>query len=129
MTDAAVRKLQALVRIPTVSDRDWSRVDSDAFDRLLAELRTQFPLLHGRLELTRIGSHGLLFHWPGAHDDRPIVLMAHLDVVPVDESAPWQHPAFSAEVHDGAVWGRGTLDDKGCVVAVSEAVERLLEAG
>ena len=45
--------LQALVRIPTVSDRDPSRVDTDAFDRLLAELATQFPLLHERLELTR----------------------------------------------------------------------------
>ncbi len=53
--------------------------------------------------------------------------MAHLDVVPVDESAPWRHPAFSAEVVDGAVWGRGTLDDKGCVAAICEAVERLLE--
>jgi carboxypeptidase PM20D1 len=52
--------------------------------------------------------------------------MAHLDVVPVDESAPWQHPAFSAEVVDGAIWGRGTLDDKGCVAAICEAVERLL---
>jgi carboxypeptidase PM20D1 len=129
MTDAAVGKLQALVRIPTVSDRDWSHVDTGAFDRLLAELRTQFPLLHGRLELTRIGSHGLLFHWPGAHHDRPVVLMAHLDVVPVDESAPWRHPAFSAEIVDGAVWGRGTLDDKGCVAAICEAVERLLQAG
>ena len=55
--------------------------------------------------------------------------MAHLDVVPVDESAPWQHPAFSAEIVDGAIWGRGTLDDKGCVAAICEAVERLLEAG
>ena len=127
MTDRAVAKLQALVRIATVSDRDPSRVDTDAFDRLLAELRTQFPLLHGRLELTRVGSHGLLFHWPGASSDRPVVLMAHLDVVPVDESAPWQHPAFSAEIVDGAVWGRGTLDDKGCVAAICEAVERLLE--
>jgi carboxypeptidase PM20D1 len=127
MTDRAVAKLQALVRIPTVSDRDWSRVDTDAFDRLLEELRTQFPLLHERLELTRVGSHGLLFHWPGASSDLPVVLMAHLDVVPVDESAPWQHPAFSAELADGAVWGRGTLDDKGCVAAVCEAVERLLE--
>jgi carboxypeptidase PM20D1 len=127
MTDRAVAKLQALVRIPTVSDRDWSRVDTDAFDRLLAELRTQFPLLHERLELTRVGSHGLLFHWPGASSDRPVVLMAHLDVVPVDESAPWQHPAFSAAIVDGAIWGRGTLDDKGCVAAICEAVERLLE--
>jgi carboxypeptidase PM20D1 len=58
-----------------------------------------------------------------------VVLMAHLDVVPVDESAPWQHPPFGAEIHDGAVWGRGTLDDKGCLVAICEAVERLLAQG
>ena len=128
-TDPAVEKLQALVRIPTVSDRDPARVDTDAFDRLLEELRAQFPLLHEQLELTRIGSHGLLLHWFGRSATHPVVLMAHLDVVPVDESAPWQHPPFSAEIHDGAVWGRGTLDDKGCVAAICEAVERLLEAG
>src|SRR4051795_12813883 len=129
MTERAVAKLQTLVRIPTVSDRDPARVDTDAFDRLLDELRAQFPLLHEHLELTRIGSHGLLLRWPGHADDRPVVLMAHLDVVPVDESAPWRHPPFSAEIHEGAVWGRGTLDDKGCVTAICEAVERLLEAG
>ncbi len=129
MTDRAVAKLQALVRIPTVSDRDPSRVDAAVFDRLLDELRTQFPMLHERLELTRVGTHGLLFRWPGQGDRKPIVLMAHLDVVPVDESAPWQHPAFSADLVDGAIWGRGTLDDKGCVAAICEAVERLLEAG
>lgn len=129
MTDPAVAKLQALVRIPTVSDRDPARVDVAAFDRLLQELRAQFPLLHERLELTRIDGHALLFRWPGRAATKPVVLMAHLDVVPVDESAPWQHPPFSAEVVDGAVWGRGTLDDKGCATAVCEAVERLLTAG
>src|SRR3954453_9527393 len=129
MTDRAVAKLQALVRIPSVSDRDPARVDTAAFDRLLDELRRPFPLLHERLALTRVGSHGLLFRWPGRGDAEPVVLMAHLDVVPVDESAPWQHPAFSAEIVDGAIWGRGTLDDKGCVTAICEAVERLLEAG
>lgn len=127
MTDRAVAKLQALVRIPTVSDRDPDRVDAAAFDALLAELRAQFPLLHEHLELTRVGTHGLLFRWPDAAAARPLVLMAHLDVVPVDESAPWRHPPFDAVLAEGAVWGRGTLDDKGCVTAVCEAVERLLE--
>src|SRR3954451_6685854 len=127
--DRAVAKLQALVRIASVSDRDASRLDTAAVDRLLDELRAQSPLLHEHLEPNRVGSHGLLFHWAGRSADRPVVLMAHLDVVPVDESAPWQHPPFSAEIHDGAVWGRGTLDDKGCVTAICEAVERLLGAG
>ena len=127
MTPRAVGKLQALVRIPTVSDRDPELVDAAAFDELLAELALQFPLLHARLALTHVDSHGLLFHWTGRSAERPVVLMAHLDVVPVDEAAPWQHPPFGAEIHDGAVWGRGTLDDKGAVVGICEAVETLLE--
>ena len=129
MTDRAVAKLQALVRVPSISDRDPARVDGAVFHRLHDELRAQFPILHERLALTRVGTHGLLFRWPGRATDKPVVLMAHLDVVPVDESAPWQHPPFAAEIVDGAVWGRGTLDDKGCVTAICEAVERLLEVG
>lgn len=123
----AVGKLQALVRIPTVSHRDRSLVDADAFDRLLVELERQFPLLHERLELTRIPTHALLFRWPGRSSERPVVLMAHLDVVPVEGT--WQHPAFSGDVVDGNIWGRGTLDDKGCVAGICEAVETLLEDG
>ena len=125
--DRAVAKLQALVRIPTVSHRDPALIDTEAFDLLLVELERQFPLLHERLELTRVSSHALLFRWPGASSARPIVLMAHLDVVPVEGT--WTHPPFEAAVIDGIIWGRGTLDDKGCVAAICEAVETLLEAG
>jgi carboxypeptidase PM20D1 len=126
VTHPSVEKLQALIRIPTVSDRDPGAVDPAAFDEFVLELARQFPLLHERLELTRVDTHGLLFHWPGRSAARPVVLMAHLDVVPVDDGAPWQHPPFGAEIHDGAVWGRGTLDDKGQLVAICEAVETLL---
>ena len=121
----AVRKLQSLVRIPTVSYPDLDRVDAAAFDAFVEELARQFPLLHERLELTRIHTHGLLFHWAGASAERPVVLMAHLDVVPVEGT--WQHDAFAGEIAEGQVWGRGTLDDKGCLVAICEAVETLLE--
>jgi carboxypeptidase PM20D1 len=121
----AVAKLQALIRIPTVSYRETDRIDTAAFDTFVEELARQFPLLHERLELSRVHTHGLLFHWRGASADRPIVLMAHLDVVPVEGS--WQHGAFSGAVVDGQIWGRGTLDDKGCLVGVCEAVETLLE--
>src|ERR1043165_6469588 len=123
----AVQRLQALVRIPTVSYPEPERVDTDAYDAFVAELDRQFPLLHEQLELTRVHTHGLLFHWRGARADRPVVLMAHLDVVPVEGG--WQHGAFSGAVADAKVWGRGTLDDKGCLVAICEAVETLLEHG
>jgi carboxypeptidase PM20D1 len=131
--DRAVAKLQALVRIPTVSDRDPDEVDKASFDRFLDELRHHFPLLHKHLKLTRIHTHGLLFHWPGAPATRPVVLMAHLDVVPVE--GEWQHHPFGADLVEDpsgggrAIWGRGTLDDKGCLTGICEAVERLLERG
>ena len=119
--------LQRLVRIPTVSSPDEAEIDSAAFDAALAALAEEFPLLHERLEVTRVRDHSLLLRWAGRDTGAdPVVLMAHLDVVPVDPSAPWQHPSFGAEVHDGAVWGRGTLDDKGSLVAICAAVERLL---
>ena len=129
MADSAVDKLRAVVRIPTVSYDDPTLVDEQAFADLEAELARQFPTLFERLECTRILGRSLLLHWPGASSERPVVLMAHLDVVPVDQSAPWRHPPFDATVADGAVWGRGTLDDKGALVGICEAVERLLGQG
>ncbi len=127
--DADVEKLRRLVRIPTVSSPVEAEVDAEVFASFLAALAEEFPLLHAHLEVTRVRDHSLLLRWPGRGSDDPVVLMAHLDVVPVDPTAPWQHPPFGAEVHDGAVWGRGTLDDKGSLVAICVAVERLLATG
>ena len=127
LRDRAVARLQALVRIPTVSRPDAADEDAEVFEAFLAELRSQFPLLHERLEPTRVTDHGLLFHWPGRDATRPVVLMAHLDVVPVDGDTTWRHPPFGADIVDGEIWGRGTLDDKGSLAGICEAVERLLE--
>ncbi|MBW0102253.1 M20/M25/M40 family metallo-hydrolase [Pseudonocardia sp. KRD291] len=131
--DPAVAALRSLVRAPTVSHRDPARTDGAAFDHLLDELARRFPLVHRDLAVTRPATHALLLHWRGRTGADPLVLMAHLDVVPVDGEAPWTHPPFDAVLADSpegpAVWGRGTLDDKGCVVAICTAVERLLGAG
>src|SRR5690349_11049071 len=127
--DRAAAKLQALVRFPTVSRIDPGQREGAPFVAFTEELERQFPLLHEHLELIRIPGHALLFRWPGASAERPVVLMAHIDVVPVDEDAPWQHPAFEARIVDGQLWGRGTLDDKGSLVGIAEAAERLLEQG
>ena len=41
----------------------------------------------------------------------PVLLMSHIDVVPADASE-WMHPPFAAEIHDGYMWGRGSIDTK-----------------
>ena len=58
--------------------------------------------------------------------------MAHQDVVPADEPG-WVHPAFGAELvgtgEDARIWARGTLDDKGTLGSILEAVESRLATG
>ena len=124
-----IEKLRRLVRLPTVSYADEAAIDASPFEEFRSALAEAFPLVHEHLTLHRIREQSLLLHWKGSSDADPMVLMAHIDVVPVDESAPWQHPPFAAEIHDGAVWGRGTLDDKGSLVGICAAVERLLGQG
>lgn len=125
----ALLRLQRLIRIPTVSDRDPDRTDHAAFEALHAALAEEYPLLHAHLERTELEGHSLLYRWPGASAERPVVLMAHMDVVPVDGDAPWRHDAFAGVIADGFLWGRGTLDDKNCVAGICEAVELLLADG
>lgn len=131
-----VEVLRATIRVPTVAERDPDLTDPAPFDQLHALLAEHFPLLHERLERVDPGEaapRALLWRWAGTSSDRPVVLMAHQDVVPVTPDDPWTHPAFAADVVETpegpAIWGRGTLDDKGQLVAICTAVERLLADG
>jgi carboxypeptidase PM20D1 len=120
-------RLAALIRIPTVSDaavRDESTFT--AFRERLAEL---YPVVHERLEREIVGGGALHLVWRGGGGDaRPIVLMAHHDVVPIGDQR-WQRDPFSGEIVDGVLHGRGALDDKGPLVAILEAIEGLLSEG
>ena len=126
---AAAEHLSALVRIPTVSSRGPGETDLGAFDELHATLARLYPLLHAALDLEVLPDRALLLHWRAASDERPVVLMAHQDVVPVVPAEWTSGDPFSGEIRDGSVWGRGTLDDKGSLVVLLEAVESLLGEG
>lgn len=126
--------LQELLRLPTVADPDPARTDPAPFRAAHEVLRRRFPLLHEHAEVEHVEPHGLLFHLaadpasPTAGAD-PVVLMAHLDIVPIGDKSRWTHPPLDARVVDGVVWGRGTLDDKGQLVAALTALEQLLAEG
>jgi acetylornithine deacetylase/succinyl-diaminopimelate desuccinylase-like protein len=48
----------------------------------------------------------------GTGGAKPLLLLHHMDVVPTDPSR-WQHDPFGAEIADGKIWGRGSIDMKG----------------
>ena len=126
--EAVTEHLAQLVRIPTVSNYDESKVDFSQFEQFRAELKRLYPQVHQTCPPVLCGNTGLLFHWKGASDAEPTVLMAHYDVVPVNEEA-WQHPPFCGQVFDGELWGRGTLDTKITLVGILEAAEQLIQKG
>jgi acetylornithine deacetylase/succinyl-diaminopimelate desuccinylase-like protein len=52
----------------------------------------------------------------GTGKGRPLLLMAHSDVVPADKSQWTQNP-FGGEIHEGYIYGRGSVDDKSLLAA------------
>lgn len=126
--EGAVSALQALVRCRTVSRYDHAEEDDAEFEKLLALLPTLYPHVIGSLSLTRMDDRALLLRWKGKRDGDPAVLMAHYDVVPVDETG-WEKPPFDGVIEDGVLWGRGTLDTKVTFNGVLFAAEQLLKAG
>ncbi len=127
-TEGAVQRLAQLVRIPTVSNYDAEKFDETQFEGFREKLRELYPRVHAMCPPVRIAHTGMLFHWKGKSSAAPVVLMAHYDVVPVDE-AGWKHPPFCGEVFDGELWGRGTLDTKITLLGILEAAERLMSEG
>jgi carboxypeptidase PM20D1 len=129
---AAGAALAEAVRARTVSGLLDPEGTAQALDALQAFLRTRYPLVHEKLEREVIGGHSLLYTWRGSDEKaRPFALMAHQDVAPVAPGTDrlWQQPPFSGAIEGGYVWGRGTWDDKGNLIAQLEAVERLLADG
>ncbi len=131
-TLAAGQRLAGAVKFPTISLASGAPIDTAAFVGLHQHLQTSFPLVHDSLTRELVGGLSLLYTWRGADTTlAPVVLMGHMDVVPVPEPnlPEWTHAPFSGDIADGFVWGRGTLDDKVTVLAILEAVEGLLTAG
>ncbi len=127
-SDRAVDNLCQLVRCKTVSYRDASLEDDGEFDKLIDLLPSLYPNVFKACEFTRLPDRALLFHWKGKSEGAPAVMMAHYDVVPVNEDM-WDVPAFEAIIRDGRVWGRGTLDTKVTFNGVLFAADHLIAEG
>jgi len=129
--EGAVERLSRAIRCNTVNYADHSLTDFTGFDQLQNIMRSEYPnvMQNGTFEL--IG-HSVLITIPGSDASlRPCLYMSHQDVVPVVKGTEndWTHGAFSGDIADGYIWGRGTLDIKNQVFAILEAAEYLLSHG
>ncbi len=132
-SNLACQHLSEAVRIPTINTGEGpNSPDARELLRFHQFLKKTFPLVHHFLKWEAIGGKSLLYEWPGRSPDRPPLLFAaHMDVVPIDPKSEgqWKFPPLSGTIAEGFIWGRGTLDDKHCLLALLEAAELLLKKG
>ena len=117
--------LSKLIKFETVSSRENKDITKFLeFHKLLHET---YPNFFNTVECENFDG-SLLLKWKGTDPSlKPVMLMNHHDVV--EASGEWTHPAFSGEIADGKVWGRGTLDTKGGLAMMLQAAEELIKEG
>jgi carboxypeptidase PM20D1 len=125
-------RLSQAIQHKTISFADKSDRKPEKFYEFHSFLASSFPLLHNNLAQEKINKLSLLYKWRGTDDSlKPILLMSHLDVVPVDQETQeqWIHAPFAGTIADGIIWGRGAIDIKSGVLGIMEAIENLLAQG
>ena len=126
---AAAQRLAQAVRFQTLSYQQAAKFPGAEFDRFRGFLAATYPRIRATLKSRQVNDYSLLYEWPGTDATlKPVLVMAHQDVVPVEPSSAdkWLQPPFGGVIADGFIWGRGTLDDKGALMALHEAAETLL---
>ena len=126
--ERAVDALRELVQCRTVSYYDHSLEDEAEFEKLISLLPGLYPRVFDVCSFNQLPDRALLLRWPGKTGGDPAVLMAHYDVVPVNEEN-WKKPPFAAILEDGILWGRGTLDTKVTFNGIFSAANYLIGKG
>lgn len=126
-----VTVLQQAIKLQTISGIKDS-ITNNEFDSLHHLIKSKFPLVDKHLNQLKFNNHSVLWEWKGSDQTKkPILLMAHQDVVPVDslDLEMWTNNPWEGEMIQDTIYGRGVLDDKGGLFAQLEAIEQLLEEG
>ncbi len=131
-TPEALDHFLGAIKYKTISYNDASLFDTAQFFGFHRYLETTYPLVHEKLSRKKVANYSLLYKWEGSDASlAPYVLMAHQDVVPIEEASRsmWTVDPFEGVVKQDSIWGRGACDDKINLIGIMESVEKLLKEG
>lgn len=130
--DTSVTNFIEALKIKTISPEDIANFDSTSFQTFSDFLAKTYPLSDSLLNKKTFNNYSFLYKWKGTDDHlKPVILMAHLDVVPAikENLSDWKAQPFSGKVINDTIWGRGAIDDKISVIGLLESTELLLKQG
>jgi acetylornithine deacetylase/succinyl-diaminopimelate desuccinylase-like protein len=108
-TSETIAHLKQLLRIDTTNPPGNERPAADYLARVLDQEGIAYRIVES--EPTRAS---LVARISGSGKKEPLLLNAHLDVVPAERDR-WRHDPFAGEEHEGCIWGRGAIDMKNMV--------------
>ena len=82
----------------------------------------------GNLGHDQTDRYNVYARFKGAEGGRSLMFNGHIDVMPADEVDEWTTPPFEPDIRDGKMYGRGTADMKGGLMAAAMAVQLLKDA-
>lgn len=124
--DEILADTQAFVAIPSVKDMTTANDAAPfgtnvqkALDWMIAKVQTD------GYTYKNVDNHAM--HIEFGQGEELIGILGHLDVVPEGEG--WTYKPFGGEIANGKMYGRGTSDDKGPIIATYYAIKALIDAG
>lgn len=138
--------LRDLLRIPSVTGQEAAAqywlgqhmrqlgldVDLWTIDVTALQKHPQFPGMEvDRSKHEAIGLAGMWRGTPGTRTStgKRLIFNGHIDVVPEGDHINWQHDPWRAELIDGRIYGRGSCDMKGGLMAALYAIKAIMDAG
>ncbi len=118
LKDEIIKGIQGVVRIKSVEEKDGSEFPfgEGVHNSLLYCLK-----LSEELGFKTKNVDNMVGYAEYGTGDELVAVLGHLDVVP--EGDGWTYPPYGGEVHDGKIYGRGTIDNKGPVIAALYALK------
>lgn len=133
-----INKLSGIIQIPSESYDDLGPVGKDErwdiFFQVEDYIKANYPTVFQNVKLDYANTHGLILTWEGSvppSEAKPILMLAHQDVVPVlaENVKDWTHPPYDGHYDGEIIWGRGATDDKGYLISIIESLDLLIKSG
>lgn len=133
-----ISKLSGIIKIPSESYDDLGPIGEDerwdVFYKMEDYIKVNYPDVFRTVKLDHANTHGLVLTWEGTVPTtvaKPILMLAHQDVVPVlaETVQDWTHPPYEGHYDGEIIWGRGSTDDKGYLISIIESVDLLIKSG
>lgn len=124
LRDNIIKSTQEIIQIKSVKDK---AEDNKPFGKGINKCLEKTLKIAEDIGLKSKNIDGYAGHIEIGENKEIIGILSHLDVVP--EGNDWTYPPYAGEIHDGKLYGRGSIDDKGPTIAALYAMKCIQESG